>query len=88
MERLGRYLLRLPIAWEPKNLIDDTRASSTTGFVRVTPKETEQMYCAVEQQQAVLQTHIDDSKRLSARSDELIHMARSQQADQRGRDGG
>lgn len=54
----------------------------------MTPKETEQMYSAVEEQQAVLQTHIEDSKRLSARSDQLIHMARCNRADQRGRDGG
>jgi hypothetical protein len=44
----------------------------------VTSKETEQMFSAIEEQQAVLQNQIEDSKRLAARSDQLIDLARSQ----------
>ena len=45
---------------------------------RVTSKETEQMFSAIEEQQAVLQNQIEDSKRLAARSDQLLDMARNQ----------
>jgi hypothetical protein len=46
----------------------------------VTSKETEQMFSAIEEQQAVLQNQIEDSKRLAARSDQLLDMARNQKA--------
>ncbi len=45
------------------------------------------MHSAVEEQQAVLQNHIDDSKRLTERSDQLIDWARSQQSEQGVSDG-
>jgi hypothetical protein len=46
----------------------------------VTSKETEQMFSAIEEQQTVLQNQIEDSKRLAARSDQLIDLARNQRA--------
>jgi len=42
------------------------------------------MFSAIEEQQAVLQTQIEDSKRLAARSDQLIDLARSQKASSSG----
>ena len=38
------------------------------------------MFSVIEEQQALLQNQIEDSKRLAARSDQLMDLARSQRA--------
>lgn len=44
----------------------------------MTPSENERMFSQIEEQQAVLQNSIDDSKRLMAKSDQLIDQSRAQ----------
>ncbi len=61
---------------EPVTLIDVKADGQNDEFVRVTSKETEQMFSQIEEQQAVLQDQIEDSKRLAQRSDQLIQMSK------------